>query len=383
MNNPVGSICPSKTLASAFLCVFLLFLSSCQNSSIPYAGKEHYKQLALVFDLGSGDGGGGSGEDEGSDIAKLMKAAAAGDVDLLRSLIPLVGDISVQDEEGNTALHHAAKNDRLACIRLLREAGINLNVQNEAGKKALHVAAAGSHVLTIEELVGGTTNEEIRKNIEKALLETVKEGHAECIEGFLRAEPGAISTTEEGKSLVYLAATNGHVQCVKKLKENGIDLDKELLKNVARITAEFLRPLKETGVNLDAKDPLGDTILYRAVLRGYYKKIKILADAGVDLNARNDQGYTALQEAVRFNKPKCIEALAEAGINLDLTDRQGDTALHIAVTRNDISCVRALVASRADLNIRNGSGYTARELAALKGYTECERMLRNAGASLY
>ncbi len=169
MNNSVKHIRLSKALASAILCVGLLFLSSCQNSVIPDLGKKKGRQVpdsGLESGNGSsagnpnnnGDGGGGGG-DRDSDVSQLMKAAADGDILLLQSLIASGIDINAQDEDGNTALHHAVKHDRegyrLASIQKLKSAGIDRNIKNKAGEKAIHIAAAaGRDELTIKELLG-------------------------------------------------------------------------------------------------------------------------------------------------------------------------------------------------------------------------------------
>lgn len=48
--------------------------------------------------------------------------------------------IDIQDEKGNTPLHHAVNGGSVECIKLLIEKGCKTNIFNKAGMAPLHVA---------------------------------------------------------------------------------------------------------------------------------------------------------------------------------------------------------------------------------------------------
>ena len=77
---------------------------------------------------------------------KLHRAAAAGDLERARELIREGADLDAFDDIGYTPLHHAAKNQHVALIELLLDAGADINAREEETNSdtAVSVAAADS-----------------------------------------------------------------------------------------------------------------------------------------------------------------------------------------------------------------------------------------------
>jgi ankyrin repeat protein len=62
-------------------------------------------------------------------------------LNLVRDLIVLGANLNIQNESGNTALHHCAHTNNPDIARMLIDAGANVNVQGMFGLTALHVCA--------------------------------------------------------------------------------------------------------------------------------------------------------------------------------------------------------------------------------------------------
>jgi len=64
----------------------------------------------------------------------LMAAASGGNVEVFQAIHFETWDLDVQDEEGNTALHHAAEYGQTEAIEALLAAGANPTIRNKKGQ---------------------------------------------------------------------------------------------------------------------------------------------------------------------------------------------------------------------------------------------------------
>jgi hypothetical protein len=120
---------------------------------------------------------------------ELFEAAKAGKNDELKTLIDVGGDVSWKNpsEDGMTALHCAALEGHLACVKTLLHAKVRLVdiLTSTKGATALHSAAAG--------------------------------GHVNCIEALLRAKVRLDATTSDGDTALHIAACFSKLDAVKRL----------------------------------------------------------------------------------------------------------------------------------------------------------------------
>ena len=107
-----------------------------------------------------------------------------------------------------------------------------------------------------------------------------------------------------------IASSEGHLEMVKLLVENGADVkakdkDKDgwtaLMWASCKGDLEIVKFLVESGADVNAKCSVykytdGYTALMYASIRGYYEIVEILLDNKADINATTDLGRTALIE---------------------------------------------------------------------------------------
>ncbi|KOO35384.1 cd4-specific ankyrin repeat protein [Chrysochromulina tobinii] len=124
---------------------------------------------------------------------ELFEAAKAGKNDELKTLIDVGGDVCWKNpsEDGMTALHCAALEGHLACVKTLLHAKVRLVdiLTSTKGATALHSAAAG--------------------------------GHVNCIEALLRAKVRLDATTSDGDTALHIAARLSKLDAVKRLLAAG------------------------------------------------------------------------------------------------------------------------------------------------------------------
>lgn len=104
---------------------------------------------------------------------------------------------------------------------------------------------------------------------------------------------------------------------------------------------------------------------------------KMLVQAGVDPNARQENGMTVLMSAVFNGQEDVARALIEKGAQVN-ADARGYNALSLAVERNDAGLVKLLLASGAEAKTRPPGGLSALEKARQQQKTDLVGLLEKA-----
>ena len=150
----------------------------------------------------------------------LLKAAAEGDVDRVRTLISDDGaDLDFADpDDGNTGLHLAALNNRHQCVECLAHAGANTVATNRAGLTPLHVAAlegsAAAATALREYGVCGTVGDPSGNT---ALHLACANGQAEVVRAIVMVADLSI-TNDAGETARDVGERTGHADCVALVK---------------------------------------------------------------------------------------------------------------------------------------------------------------------
>jgi hypothetical protein len=88
--------------------------------------------------------------------------------------------------------------------------------------------------------------------------------------------------------------------------------------------------LIQTGFNVNAQAPDGDTPLLIAVKQRDLRKVRILLNAGARVNAADSQGCTALMYASMADKLELVQELLARGADVNAKDKKGFTVLEMA-----------------------------------------------------
>ena len=170
----------------------------------------------------------------------------------------------------------------------------------------------------------------------------------------------------------------------------------------------------DAGINPNAQDSDGRTVLIAAAARGDLQVVNALLSRGVDPNVKDKRGYTAMSHAIEamyeevvdalLNRPELdpnsrglngrpalmayvwrdnkdrVEKLLAHGADVTAQDADGDTALHGAGQTGNVEIVRMLLDKGANPNAKNKVGGTPLMWAAVYGNAEAARLLLNRGA---
>ena len=163
---------------------------------------------------------------------------------------------------------------------------------------------------------------------------------------------------------LFVAASNGSLECVLLLLEAGAEKDKGRVdtgETPLHIAAEkqhleVVRLLVELGANRDQGDTItGETPLYIAAEKGHLEVVRLL----VELGANKDQGTTSRGEtplhiAAEKGQLEVVRLLVESGANKDQGKTiTGETPLYIAAEMGHLEVVRLLVESGANQDTKD------------------------------
>ncbi len=151
-----------------------------------------------------------------------------------------------------------------------------------------------------------------------------------------------------------------------------------ILGKVPTPTAIYLIEQQGNGVHKTTHD--GRTYLFWAASQGNVELIHYLLEQGSDIHAKDSKGYTPITFAALFGvtNPKLYEAFFRAGIDPKATYEQGETLLMKVVPFDDnkLSLTHYLVGKGLKINQTSLSGATLFDYAAKKGNIDLLKTLR-------
>ena len=170
----------------------------------------------------------------------------------------------------------------------------------------------------------------------------------------------------------------------------------------------------DAGINANAQDGDGRTVLISAAARGDVEVANTLLTRGADPNVKDKRGYTALSHACEamyedvvdalLNRPDLdtnsrglngrpvllayvwrdnkerVEKLLAHGADVSAVDADGDTALHGAAKSGNVEIMKLLLDKGANPNATNNQGGTPLMWTAVFGHDEAARLLLSRGA---
>lgn len=131
---------------------------------------------------------------------------------------------NLQDENGDTPLHLAVKNNHITIIeKLLENNSLDLNLQNKDGETPLHIAAQNGYTEITEKLLKNNSVDSNLQDIigENPLHAAAEHGWIKIVEKLLESSSADPNLQNKiGETPLQLATQNGHMEIVAKLLEN-------------------------------------------------------------------------------------------------------------------------------------------------------------------
>ena len=357
-------------------------------------------------------------------------AAQNGHLDAVKILIKSIQPIETR--KISPALIKAAYNGHTVVAEYLMKCGVEVTpIVNSP--TALHVAAKEGHLQCLRSMFDLGAKDSLVSFYDpksqvscsdwSTLQFAASNGHAEVV-NYLLDKKCLASSEESTQALVPIATRSGSLEVVKLLLEGGFDLggkfegETALDFAVASNFLDIISLLLENGAGsqLSSAGQSKNTLLHKAATKGFSQAASLLLAYNPDLNVRDFDGNTPLHLAVLKDHHELAAVLLKAGANPEILNKARKTALNIAVCENFESSVSVLllgeastkltaltkdsilhtalffgrpaivallIAHGADIDAVDAFGRQPIIAASICGNVDCVKLLRDAGANMH
>lgn len=262
----------------------------------------------------------------GEGFTALMMAAQQGHLGCVEWLS---GEVGLKTRSGCTALMTAAHKGHLGVVSLLREFECG-SIDND-GNTALHYAARCGHTEVLKQLRQEIHT--VNAAGETALMCAAEEGHIKCVQ-YLRTETGILDANNN--TALLRALWNGHMGCATILLASEQEISKITALMIAAASGDVETAELYIG-EASKRDTLGRTALMYAARQGHTSCTSLLMK--YEQGIVDFHGFTALAHAVQAEQLGCVKLLVhEACIPM----KCGETVEALARSRGSIRIARLL-----------------------------------------
>ncbi|XP_067217780.1 transient receptor potential cation channel, subfamily N, member 1 [Chanodichthys erythropterus] len=252
-------------------------------------------------------------------------------------------DVNAEQENGETAMHVAARHGALQMIQALIQEGGDVTWKSKVDENSLHVAVRHCHAHVVKEILNSLTNERSREEAELC----VREGN------------------QNGETPLHLAAELRR-DTVHKTDED-ICIIKILMEHHADITA-VTRQSGETPLHYNAR--VGNTAVLQEMLSNVPTN---QLQTAINKHAKN--GWSPLLLAAEQGHTEVVRVLLQTNARVDVFDEEGKAAIHLAAEQGHQDIVDILLSHKAFVNTKTKLGLTPLHLSARTGSARLVRLL--------
>ena len=304
--------------------------------------------------VAAGAGAAGAGLD-----APLVDAVRQGDAAAVRAALDAGADVDARQPDGATALHWAARLDRLDLAQLLLAAGADPTAANAFDVTPLSLAAVnGSTEMIAALLSAGADPNATMAGSETVLLTAARTGRTGAVRALLDHGADVNAAQAAGQTALMWAAAEGHVETMQALIDAGAD-----------VGARTVVPENPLRTGLEGPAPHGFTALLFAVRAGHIDAARVLIEAGAAPDDRLPDGMNTVTLAATNAHWELGISLVDQGADPN-GSAQGWAALHAMTwvrmpnfgfnppgpvttgTMDSLTFARELVARGADVDLR-------------------------------
>ena len=316
-------------------------------------------------------------DQKGKGKTALMYAAEMNSSEVVAGLVNEGANISIKDEDGNTALDYALKNHNLAENKaVLKLLGYASEIEKPAEDESTPASFSEDVKPVEDEPTPASFSEDVKPVDDEPTPATFSDDEKPAEDGSTPA-----SFSEDVKPVEDEPTPASFSEDVKPVEDEPtpptFSEDEKPIEDeqTPAIISEDVKPANVPGISPDD---------FRKMCAGMSSEILVnaLENRNADPNATDYYDVTPLMYAAEKNSdPKVIDALVSFGAKIDAKDKDGRTALMYAAKSNPSpEIISALASNGANVNARDSNRMTALMYAARNNNAKTVKALLDAGA---
>jgi len=294
--------------------------------------------------------------DSGGNTPLLVAVRQNAGADIVRDILDKHALINARNQEGDTALHLAVRQNAAGTGDLLLSRGADIFLQNAKGENPIYLTFFTKGGIRDWMFIPAT---------------------------FSARDP-------QGNTILHYATQWKLDQVIPGMIQRGAEVEAKnfsgetpLFLAVRVDSASTVRTLIASGAAVSGRDTLGNTALHAAVRWDTQASAETLITAKTDVNAYNLYGNTPLHDAIRLGRFAMETLLVQRGANIEARDAEGNTALMLASVLGNYRSAEHIMRSKPDVNTRNNNGETPLIVAVRNERSDLVALLLDNGAQIH
>ncbi|MDR2343539.1 MAG: ankyrin repeat domain-containing protein [Spirochaetaceae bacterium] len=264
--------------------------------------------------------------------------------------------INARNQEGDTALHIAVRQNFASAGELLITRGADVFAQNAKGESPVYLTFYSPG--------------DVRDWMLTPTVLTARDGLGNTLLHYV--------TQWKLNSSIQLIASRG-----ASLEAANVTGETPLFVAVKIDSSPTVQALLNAGASIAGRDTLGNTALHTAVRWNALSAAETLINSKIDINAFNLYGKTPIHDSVRLGVFGMESLLVERGANLEARDKEGNTPLMEAMLKGSFRSAEHLVNSGANVSSRNNNGDTPLMIAVEEERSDLVGLLLDKQAQIH
>jgi ankyrin repeat protein len=305
--------------------------------------------------------------DDAAADARLLRAAAAGDLVGVREALADGADVEAADDTGATALVLAAYGNHVDVARALVDAGADVNHKDRTQQSAYLISTSevGDDPRLLDLMLASGARVRAKDSFNgTGLIRAAERGFPVIVGRLIAAGIQIDHVNELGWTALHEAIILGqgaefHQRVVQQLIDAGADVElPSQLDGVRPIEHAQQRGFTsiETLLRKAARDMTPDSRLLSAADDGSPVAVEAALADGADLEARDARERTALLLAATQDHVDVARLLVARGADVNAVDDQRDTPFLVTGVTGSVEMLDALLPGRPDTSLTNRYG---------------------------
>lgn len=216
---------------------------------------------------------------------------------------------------------------------------------------ALGDFAASGNTVSVQNILKEKVNVDSRSdNFKTPLMRAAMNGHIECMKLLKQSGADEVAVDAKGRTVLHLAVASNRLAAVKWLIENYPPPRPDLLRHRPSIlfrATDVVKGVRSQKNLREASDAEGSKPLHIAAELDQGGMVRTLIAGGVDIESKDNWGRTPFHRAIISKRRDSFDTLFRSGAKIAEVDAKSISSLHLAAQAGQVDMIETLLANGA------------------------------------